>query len=101
MNTKPQRIKTWARKEPCRTDDIAIHFEQWTHENGLLTKSTALQISFVKKTEEEMFSQQQDAAIRLQREEAQLLMDELWECGISPYRRSRERRANRGNAKAP
>jgi len=65
-------------------DQIAIHLAAYsTNNEGSTSVAIAAPLVLTQKSPDELMAEH-DPLMRLQPEEAQVLMDELWQCGIRP-----------------
>ncbi len=83
MNTHTRRTEIRAPREPWLCDTISIRLAQISNMDGVRTVAMANPLTLTVKTEEELGCEQ-EATMRLQPDEAQQFMDELWRVGIRP-----------------
>lgn len=83
MNTHTHRTEIKAYREPWLCGTVAIRIAQITNNDGVRTVALAKPLILAVKTREELYVDH-EPTMRIQPEEAQQFMDELWSVGIRP-----------------
>lgn len=78
-----QRLEIRAARAPWLCNKVEIYLAQIRHTDGVSVVSEAQPLQFVVQTEEQLMCRH-EPAVRLAPDEAQQLIDELWDAGLRP-----------------